>query len=159
MLANGTYHHNGDGVYTHELYPACPSDYEAIDITPLPKAEPKPGWRDQHAAFTHHLQWADADGISHGLTLRSDSLQGLMADLRMVKGMIKAAKQKAAESQPQQAVQTQADGARESKQPDVQRCKIHAADMIRRWSKRTNGHYFGHKLSNGDFCYGRTPKA
>ena len=77
-----------------------------------------------------------------------------MADLRMVKGMIRQAKQKATESAPQQA-----DGPSEADQPDVQQCRIHKVDMIRRWSKRTQGHYFGHKLPGGDFCYGRERKA
>jgi hypothetical protein len=153
VAANGMHRNGTSGL----LY--CESDYEPAPVIDVVPTAPKPSWRDQHAAFTHHIQWADADGISHGMTLRSDSLSGLMADLKLLKGMIKAAKQKAAESQPQQAVQTQADGARESEQPDVQHCRIHKVDMIRRWSKRTNGHYFGHKTPDGNFCYGRERKA
>jgi hypothetical protein len=42
-----------------------------------------------------------------------------MSDLRMVKGMIKAAKQQASERAPQQATQAQADAASEPEQPDV----------------------------------------
>jgi hypothetical protein len=157
MVANGTHHHNGgNGVHAAQLYAPCASDYEAIDVTPT---VPKPAWRDEFPTFTHHLQWVDADGITHGLTLRSDDLQGLMSDLRMVKGMIRQAKQQASERAPQQATQAQADGASEEEQPDVQHCRIHKADMIRRWSKRTQGHYFAHKAPDGNFCYGRAPKA
>jgi hypothetical protein len=157
MLTNGIHHSNGNGVHATQLYAACPSDYEAVAIDVTPQTAPKPGWRDQHAAFTHHIQWVDADGISHGLTLCSDSLQGLMADLKMVKGMIRQANEKARESAPAKQAEPspQVPGA---DVPDVQHCKIHAVDMVRRWSKRTQGHYFGHKLPNGDLCYGREPK-
>jgi hypothetical protein len=93
------------------------------------------------------------------MTLRSDSLSGLMADLKLLKGMIKAAKQQASERAPQQATQAEAEAASGPEQPDVQQCRIHKVDMIRRWSKRTNGHYFAHKAPGGNFCYGRVPKA
>ena len=151
MLANGAHHHNGS-INGHLL--DCVSDYEerpVLDVTPK---SPRPGWKNAFPQYTHNLSWQDPDGCAHSMTLRSDSLSGLMADLKLLKGMIRQAKQKAAESKPQQA-----EGASESEQPDVQQCRIHKVDMIRRWSKRTNGHYFGHKLSNGDFCYGRAPKA
>ena len=55
-----------------------------------------------------------------------------------------------AERTPQQT-----EDASEASQPDVQRCQIHKVDMLRRWSKRTQGHYFGHKTPDGGFCYGR----
>jgi hypothetical protein len=157
LTQNGTNLNGSNGVHAAKLYPACASDYDAVTIDITPQTAPKPGWRDQHAAFTHHIQWIDADGISHGLTLRSDSLQGLMADLKMVKGMIKAAKQKAAESQPQQAMHDPQVPAADV--PDTKHCAIHGVDMARRWSKRTGGHYFAHKAPTGDFCYGRAPKA
>ena len=157
MLANGIHHSNGTNGVHAQLYVPCASDYEPAPIIDVVPTAPKPGWRDQHAAFTHHIQWVDSDGISHGLTLRSDSLQDLMVDLKMVKGMIKAAKAKARESQP--ANQASSDPQVPAADvPDVQHCKIHAVDMVRRWSKRTQGHYFGHKLPNDDFCYGREPK-
>jgi hypothetical protein len=78
---------NGNGINGKVAYLPCPSDYEprpAIDVIPT---TPAPKWRDQHAAFTHHVQWVDSEGISHGLTLRSDSLQGLLSDLKMVKAI------------------------------------------------------------------------
>jgi hypothetical protein len=145
MLTQNGFHSNDNGHFLN-----CESDYEPaplIDVTP--QTAPKPGWRDQQAAFTHHIQWIDADGISHGLTIRSDSLQDLMADLKMVKGMIKAAKQKARESQP--AKQTESELNAET---DVKRCPIHGIDMPRRFSKRNNGHFFAHTLPDNTFCYG-----
>jgi hypothetical protein len=149
MLADRTHHHNGANGHLLD----CPSDYPAIDVTPMPTAPtPKPGWRDQHAAFTHHIQWVDADGISHGLTLRSDSLQGLMADLKMVKGMIRQAKQKASESTPQQAETPVPDS-------DIPACRIHNVAMERRTSKRTGGIYFSHRLPGSkELCFGRESK-
>ena len=149
VSANGT-HHNG----TNGHYLNCASDYEpapVIDVTP---AAPKPGWRDQFPTYTHNLSWVDSDSLSHSMTLRSDSLSDLMADLRLVKPMIRQSKQKAAEHAPQQA-----EGASETEQSDVQQCRIHKVDMVRRWSKRTGGHYWAHKAPNGDFCYGRERKA
>ena len=107
MITQNEIHHNGNGTNGHYLN--CASDYEpapVIDITPA--APPKPAWRDQHPLFVHHLEWVDRDDVSHGLTLRSDDLQSLMADLRLVKSMIRQAKQKhsvpasPAHSQPQQ---------------------------------------------------------
>ena len=154
MIAQNAFHHNGDGIYSRQLYPSCPSDYEAAPVIDVVPTAPKPGWHDAFPAFTHNLSWIDGEGCSHSMTLRSDSLSGLMADLKLLKGMIRQAKQKAAKSQP-----AQADAASESEQPDVQQCRIHKVDMIRRWSKRTNGHYFAHKAPDGNFCYGLAAKA
>jgi hypothetical protein len=146
MVTHLNGNHNSNGCTL-----VCESDYPVIDVTPFTPSKSKPGWKEQHAAFTHHIQWVDAEGISHGLTLRSDSLQDLMRDLRLVKSMIKAAKQKHAELQPKASEpQPQAQA-----EPDVQHCEIHNVDMPRRWSKRTRGHYFGHKCSDGSFCYGK----
>jgi hypothetical protein len=154
-----SYLHSGDGVYSREAYPACPSDYEAIDVTPMPAKEAKPGWRDAFPAFTHNMSWVDGDGCSHSMTLRSDSLADLMNDLKLLKSIIKQSKAQAAAKAPQQTTQTQAEAASEPAQPDTQRCKLHAVDMVRRWSKRTQGHYFAHQAPDGNFCYGRAAKA
>ena len=107
----------------------------------------QPGWRGQLAPYTHCLQWVDAHGCSHSLTLRADTLEALLADLKLVKQGIRITKQKATEHRDPQvpAVET----------PDVMRCEIHGVDMPRRWSKRTSGSYFAHKLPNDNFCYGK----
>jgi hypothetical protein len=144
MVTANAFHHNGTN--GHVLY--CPSDHEPIDVTPT---APKPAWRDEFPTFTHHLQWVDADSVSHGLTLRSDSLQDLMSDLRMVKGMIRQAKQKAAESKPQSEQTPEPDS-------DVPPCKVHGAPMRRAVSKRTGGTYFYHDIGR-DRCFGRAAKA
>ena len=54
------------------IYAPCPSDYPAIDVTPRPTS--KPGWRNEYSIFTETVQWLDPDGVSHSLTIRSDSL-------------------------------------------------------------------------------------
>ena len=86
--SNGTNHSNG--VSGHLI---CESDYEErplVDVTP---SVPLPRWRDALAPFTHCLSWADADGCSHSLTLRHDTLEGLLGDLRLIKSGIKQAKE------------------------------------------------------------------
>ena len=150
LTANGTNLNNG----TNGHFLNCASDYEpspVIDITPATAS--KPDCTGQHATYTHHVQWLDSDNVQHGLTIRSDSLQGLLADLKLIKGMIRQAKAKAAEHAPPQATQTPAP---DSDEPP---CKIHGTPMVRRQSKRTGGIYFSHKMANGELCFGRTPKA
>jgi hypothetical protein len=143
--------HNG----TNGHFLNCASDYEErplIDITP---AAPRPAWRDQFPMFTHNLSWVDADGCSQSMTLRSDDLQSLMADLRLLKGMIKQAKESAKEKvhgDSQAPVELTAE-------TDVKRCAIHNVDMPRRISKRNSGHYFAHFLPDDSICYGRERKA
>jgi hypothetical protein len=129
----------------------CESDYPVIDVTPFTPRQPKPGWKDAFPQFTHNVSWVDSDGISQSMTLRSDDLQSLMADLKLLKAMIKAAKAQHAEPQSQ----SDTEQTETASNPDVQHCPIHDVAMLRRWSKRTQGHYFGHKCSDGTFCYGK----
>ena len=136
--------HHTNSVHTQDYAP-CASDYGPA---PAPEA-PQPKWRDEFPKFTHNLSWCDSDGISHSMTVRSDDANELLAIIKGVKNIIRASKQKAAGSAP--SSETPPDT-----QPDTQRCAIHGVDMPRRWSKRTNGHYFGHKLADGGLCYGRT---
>lgn len=141
---------NGNGSNGHVTYPyiECASDYEPRpEVIDVVAREPQPGWHDQNPNFVHSLTWTDADGVGHMLVLRSDDLQSLFADIKMVKGLIKRSKEKATTANPE-ASQAQ-------EEPDTQRCAIHDVDMPRRWSKRTSGHYFGHKCSDGSFCYGK----
>jgi hypothetical protein len=143
MLTTNGIHSNGNGVHTTSSYPACSSDYEPapIDATPKPAV---PGWRSQWPEFTHNVSWVDSDSKQHSLTIRTDDLDELLQTLTAIKHVIRASKQRVAECQPQ------------GEQPtDAQRCEIHGVDMPRRWSKRTQGHYFGHKLADGGFCYGK----
>ena len=145
MLANGTHHSND--IQTTTAYPACPSDYEAVAIDVTPRA----GWHDQFPQFTHNVSWMDTDSKQHSLTIRCDDLDELLATLTAVKQTIRASKAKHTESQPGEQVPAQ----QAESQPDVLPCHIHGVNMPRRWSKRTNGHYFAHKLATGDFCYGK----
>jgi hypothetical protein len=143
MLTNGTAHHNG--IHLTSGYLPCASDYEprpAIDVTPKPAV---PGWRSRWPEYTHNVSWVDSDSKQHSLTIRTDDLDELLATLTAIKNVIRASKAKTAETTAQPA----------ESQPDVQHCHLHGVDMPRRWSKRTNGHYFGHKLPDGCFCYGR----
>jgi hypothetical protein len=145
MVAANGIHSNGNGFLN------CSSDYPAIDITPLP-ATPRPKWRDQHPLYVEHIEWVDHEGISHGLTLRSDDLQSLLADLRLVKSMIRQAKKQASDRTPQQAVP--------EPDSDLPPCRIHGVPMERRTSKRTGGIYFSHRLPGSkELCFGREPKA
>jgi len=146
MLMENGIHSNG--IHHHALtYPACPIDYEAMAPADT-KARPEPQWRDQFPTFTHNVSWVDTDSKQHSLTIRGDDLDEMLATLAAVKHCIRASKAQAAEKA------LQAETPAES-QPDVQHCAVHGVDMPRRWSKRTNGHYFGHKLVDGSFCYGR----
>ena len=81
-------------------------------------------------------------------------MEQLLADLKLIKQGIKIAKKKAKAVGADAGTEgTQQEG------EDTQLCVIHNINMMRRWSKRTNGHYFAHKLDDGGFCYGRKPKA
>ena len=144
MLAQNGIHSNGlNGKVSHL---PCPSDHELapIDVT---LSTPTPQWRKEFPKFTHNINWLDSDGINHSMTLRSDSLQSLMADLKLLKGMIRQAKEKHNTVNPTQS-QTQEERVV---------CKVHGVEMERRVSKRTGGHYHSHKMGN-DLCFGR-PKA
>ena len=148
MLEQNGIHSNGhlNGVAT-PAYPECPSDYEAAPA-PEPQPAPLPGWRNQFPQYTHNVSWLDSDQKQHSLTIRTDDIHELFGVLKGLKNTIRASKAKAAESQPQAEAPAE-------QQPDVQRCAIHGEDMPRRWSKRTQGHYFAHKLGDGSFCYGK----
>ena len=80
------------------------------------------------------------------MTIKTDDVDELFGIQKAVKHIVRQSKQKAEETSPQ------AETAAET-QPDAQRCDIHNVDMPRRWSKRTGGHYFAHKLADGSFCY------
>ena len=138
---NSTSHHDG-------VYPVVGINSSAVlDVQPT-----LPDWRSALAPYTHSLSWLDADGCNHSLTLRANTLEQLLSDLKLIKEGIRTAKA-VARQQQQGATETATET-----QPYVQRCTIHDVDMLRRWSKRTNGHYFAHKLANGDFCYGRSKR-
>ena len=143
VTVNGT-NHNGY-VNGNSRMLDCASDYEAvtIDVTP---SKPTPKWPDHLAPYTHCLQWSDSDGCSHSMTLRADTLEQLLADLKLIKQGIKIAKKKAKAVGADAGTEgTQQEG------EDTQLCVIHNINMMRRWSKRTNGHYFAHKLDDGGF--------
>lgn len=122
--------------------------------TPVTDCEPQPGWHSQLAKFTHTLNWVDLDGCGHALTIRADGLQELLNDLKLVKAGIRQAKQKAQLGEPKRQGTTQ-----EEPHADVLECSIHHATMVRRWSKRTQGSYFSHRLPDCSICYGRERKA
>ena len=90
MLSANDLHLNGQGVNDHVngkvAYLPCESDYPPAPVIDVMPTAPTPQWRNEFPQFTHNLSWQDSDGLSHSLTLRSDSLQGLMADLRLLKG-------------------------------------------------------------------------
>jgi len=140
MLHEATIHSNGvNGIHANGHTLDCHSDYEPRQAD----AAPLPGWRNAFPKFTHYIEWHDADGRKHGLTVRCDDRDELLDTLRCVKGATARG-----DAEPQAETPAEA-------QPDTQRCAIHSVDMARRWSKRTNGHYFAHKLADGSFCYGR----
>ena len=128
MLSANDLHLNGVNAHVNGkvAHLPCPSDYEPapIDITP---SKPTPRWRDQFPTYTHNINWLDSDGISHSMTLRSDILQDILNDLKLLKGMIRTAKQKHSTANPEQ--------------PGTQQerivCKVHGVEMERRVSKRT----------------------
>jgi hypothetical protein len=140
MVANGVHHSNG--VHHTPTYPSCPSDYEAV--TPADTApRPEPRWRAQFPQYTHNVSWLDSDNKQHSLTVRTDDLDELLSILTAVKRAIRASKAKS-------------HGVTQEEQPeDTLRCEIHNATMIRRWSRRTNGTYFSHRMQDGSLCYGR----
>ena len=150
MLEQNVIHHNGhlNGIHLNGVatpaYARCPSDYPEVPA-PEPTPAPIPGWRNQFPTFTHYIEWRDSDGRKHGLTVRTDDRAELLDTLRS----IKPASPTKTPTQ-EEGVKTPAET-----QPDVQRCAIHGVDMPHRWSKRTNGHYFAHKMADGSFCYGR----
>ena len=145
MLTNDVSNHNNqhtNGTNGRRL--ECSSDYEEcpqIDVIPT---APTAQWRNEFPRFTHNLVWQDSSGISHSLTLRSDSLQDLLGDLKLVKSMIKAAKEQHRTANPTQPVT----------QEEKVVCKLHSVQMERRVSKRTGGHYHSHKLAGRDLCFG-----
>jgi hypothetical protein len=146
ISVNGTSYNGANGNVT---YLPCSSDYEERPLVNVTPKAPKPGWRDQHAIFTHHLQWVDHEGISHGLTLGSDSLQDLLADLRLIKQMIRQAKQTSSMPVSQASEAPELDN-------DIPPCKIHGAPMQRKQSKRTGGIYCSHRLPSGELCFGKS---
>jgi hypothetical protein len=150
MLAANGFHSNGNGT-AHFL--DCPSDYEPIDITPLPTAPTKGSWRDQLAPVTWSMSYTDSSGISHSCTLRGDSEEEVLAMVKPIVAGVRKAKQLAKERQPQQAEAPAPDS-------DVPPCRIHGTPMERRTSKRTGGVYFSHRLPGSkELCFGRAPKA
>jgi hypothetical protein len=153
LTQNGTHHNgsNGNGVHASELYPACPSDYEAvaIDVTPQP-APTKGNWRDQLAPVTWSMSYVDSSGISHSCTLRGDTEEEVLAMVKPIVAGVRKAKQLAKEHAPQQAAP--------EPDSDLPPCKIHGVPMKRAVSKRTGGIYTFHDLPNRDKCFGRESK-
>ena len=149
MVAVNGIHSNGHMSNGNVTYLPCSSDYEERPTIDVVAREPKPGWHDQNPRFVHSLTWTDADGVGHMLVLRSDDLQALFGDIKMVKSMIKRSKEKAKEKQPE--------AQQEQTQPEHVVCKIHGVQMERRVSKRTGGHYFSHRIGT-ELCFGKGAK-
>ena len=148
MLAQNGTHLNGVNAHVNgkvAYLPCSIRDHPVIDIVPTTPKTSRPRWRDELAPYTHTLQWLDADGHSHSMTLRSDSLQDLLGDLKLLKSMVKQAKQKHTDANPAQS----------KTQPEKVMCPIHNLEMERRVSKRTGGHYHSHRLPGNDLCFGR----
>ena len=144
LSPTGTAFNGTNGCGTHL---PCASDYEPAPILDTTLTAPTPKWRDDFPLFTHNISWLDSDGISHSLTLRSDDLQALFADLRLLKSMIRASRQKAPVDNPGKPQQ--------NTEHERVVCKIHNVEMERRVSKRSGGHYFSHRLVGNDLCFGK----
>lgn len=135
---------NGNGYNGHTLI--CDSDHpevRAVDVTP----KRTPRWQDQVAKYTHNLSWVDADSCQHSMTIRADSLEELLSDLKLIKKGIQIAKAKAKVGNDEVKPDS-----------DVHPCPIHGVAMIRKQSKRTKGFYFSHLQSDGTMCFGRKNK-
>lgn len=135
--ANGS---TSNGYNGHTLI--CESDYpdvKAVDVTP----KRTPRWQDQVAKYTHNLSWVDADSCQHSMTIRADSLQELLDDLKLIKKGIQIAKAKSGKQNVPEET------------GDIPVCPIHGVTMERRTSKRTGGQYFAHKTGPKELCFGR----
>jgi hypothetical protein len=147
MLANGTHHSNG--VHATQLYPACPSDYEAVTLDVTPTTPPiKGNWRDQLAPVTWSLSYTDSSGISHFCTVRGDTEEEVLAMVKPIVAGVRKAKQMAKDRAPQPAAP--------EPDSDVPPCKIHGVPMERRQSKK-GGWYYSHRAPDG-LCFGKGVK-
>ena len=91
--------------------------------------------------------------MQHGLTVRSDSLQDLIADLCLIKAMVRQARAKAAERAPEQDTpEPEPDG-------NARVCKVHSVAMVERISKKTGRPFLSHRMPDDTLCFGRERKA
>ena len=146
MVAANGHIHNGNP--TNGVYPPCPSDYPEPDLTSTLALTKAPGWKSQFPAFTHNMGWIDPDGNSHSMTLRSDDLALLMRDVKMLRAMIRASKEKGKEKEATTDSVPAESG-------NIPVCPIHHTVMERRQSRRTGGHYWAHKTGIKDLCFGK----
>ena len=140
---------NGNGIQHLE----CASDYEPRPAIPAPAPAPLPKWSDELAPYTCSIGWSDDHGCTYNLTIRDDTLDGILPALRRVKKGIRRARQKASVTSPETP------SAEPLESPGMA-CPIHGVVMERRRSKRTGGHYFSHALpgsgaNNKSLCFGR----
>jgi hypothetical protein len=100
MLSPNGIHSNGHSTngYAMPHMLECESDYPAIDVMAYPAKQGS--WRDALAPYTHSLSWSNGD-CTHSLTIRSDSLEALLADLKLVRQGIRRAKEKRATANPE----------------------------------------------------------
>jgi hypothetical protein len=142
MIANDIHHHNGNNGHLLD----CASDYEARPVIDVKPTAPKSGWQSQQADFTMNVSFLDSDNFQVSLTLRSDDLPALLADLKMVKTLaIKSRMQKEARGDAPVEVETRT-------------CPVHDVAMVKALSRKTGKPYWSHDLLGGDRCFGRTPK-
>jgi hypothetical protein len=124
----------------------CPTDYEPA---PTPKPE-LPGWRSAFPAHTHSLNWVDGDGISHSHTVRSDDIDEVLRQVRVVKAFIAAAKVRP-EQKPAHAEPEQTDSAYDAPEPDDDNyCPTHGRTKLR--PSKYGGFFCAARLHDGSFC-------
>ncbi len=112
------------------------SDHPAVAYKPDWQAQtPVHHWTDQLACVTHSVKFV-CDGIEHNVTIRGDSLDEVMVQVKQLTGMVKQAKA----DRPDQA------------EDAAQMCPIHNAPMTRQSNER--GSWFSHRV-DGKWCKGK----
>ena len=135
---------NSHGIQSLE----CASDHPPRPVIPAPAPVTLPGWRAELAPFTCSIGWSDDHGCTYNLTIRDDSLDGILPALTRIKRGIRRARRKATVANP-------GTPSTEVLEKPGMACPIHDVPMQRRISKRTKGHYFSHALPGNSLCFGR----
>ena len=74
--------------------PRVSSDYEP---TNWQEWTPRPRWHDREPRFVHSVKWVDGDGLEHLHIVRTDALDEVLYEVRMLQQFISICREQAQE--------------------------------------------------------------
>jgi hypothetical protein len=105
------------------------------------------GWHTREPRFVHSLKWHDSEGVEHLHVVRSDDLDEVLREVRVVKQFIKAAKAQAEEHAVAVSTTTPEPPQEPAEEPQKGYCTVHNLWMTLHHAKDgSGGQWYSHRV-------------